>query len=101
MSVYIPCNGQNIYDVCLQTYGNLKYLLKLVIDNGLNGIGDNVVGKKINYDTALIWDNALFQELNDSGQKYITAISTGQAFATENNILFISEDGSQEFTYEN
>ena len=45
-----------IYDVCLNTYGNLDYLVKLMVDNNFNGVNDYpVAGQVFVYDDTLVY----------------------------------------------
>ena len=42
--------GQSIYDICLMTYGDFKYLYKLMLDNNIVGPNDtNLNGKVLVY----------------------------------------------------
>lgn len=47
MSVVIVRSNQDIYDVCLQEYGTLELLGKLITDNTLNFKGDISQGQSL------------------------------------------------------
>lgn len=50
-------DGQSIYDVCLQTYGSLDFLMKLVDDNDYDTINEEPSsGQIFSYDDDLIVD---------------------------------------------
>lgn len=45
-----------IYDVCLNTYGTLNYLVKLMVDNGFAGVNlYPVAGQIFKYDDTLVY----------------------------------------------
>lgn len=72
MTTYLAKNGQSIYDVCLQTYGSLNFLYKLIKDNSLLGINDTVQNKKIIYDESLVEDFSIFNHNDTENIFYIT-----------------------------
>lgn len=54
MRIFNAIAGQSIYDVCLQTYGSLDYLYKLMQDNGIPGLNENVSSRQ-----PFAWDDSL------------------------------------------
>ena len=45
-----------IYDVCLNTYGNLDYLVKLMVDNNFTGVNSfPIAGQIFLYDDTLVY----------------------------------------------
>jgi hypothetical protein len=54
MRTFNAIAGQSIYDVCLQTYGSLDYLYKLMQDNGILGLNENVSSRQ-----SFAWDDSL------------------------------------------
>lgn len=69
-------NGQSLLDVCLNTYGSLDYLLKLVQDNGIANV--NVVpvsGQAFVYDDSLVIDQSTLQQTTAAGIIYCTGQS--------------------------
>ena len=54
MQTYNAIAGQSIYDVCLQTYGSLNYLYKLMQDNGIQGLDELVSSRQ-----PFVWDDTL------------------------------------------
>lgn len=54
MQTYNAIAGQSLYDVCLQTYGSLNYLFKLMQDNGITGLNETVSSRQ-----PFVWDDTL------------------------------------------
>jgi hypothetical protein len=54
MRTFNAIAGQSIYDVCLQTYGSLDYLYKLMQDNGIQGLNEPVSSRQ-----PFVWDDSL------------------------------------------
>ena len=53
-------NGQSLYDLCLQTYGALDYLVKLATDNGFDDLNQYPSpGQQLNYDVLLVTNQAI------------------------------------------
>ncbi len=77
MQTYKAVSGQSIYDVCLQTYGSLDYLYKLMQDNGVQGLDDEIKSRQ-----QFVWDDNLVldQQQNvaflDSGVLFATGVSS-------------------------
>ena len=72
MSVFKSVSGQSIFDVCLNTYGNLDNVAKLAKDSGLSSLNSTIkTGTVFQVDeTILLNDNVVnpFPSL-----KYLTA----------------------------
>lgn len=79
MSEYTAVRGQNMYDVCLITYGTLDSLVKLANDNGITDLNDiNLSGKTFTYDNSLIVNQLLHQQLNRNyGTAFTGELSSG------------------------
>ena len=61
MYSYKAKGGQSIYDVCLQTYGDLKYLFKLMLDNGISNLNQSDVANIVFiFDPNLIVDVSIY-----------------------------------------
>ena len=55
MKEFIAISNSTIYDVCLNTYGTLDYLVKLMVDNNITDINTNPInGQIFLYDDTLI-----------------------------------------------
>jgi hypothetical protein len=55
MKEFIAISNSTIYDVCLNTYGALDYLIKLLVDNNITDINTNPInGQKFLYDDTLV-----------------------------------------------
>lgn len=96
-------NGQSIYDVCLNTYGTLRHLFKLMADNAISSVNDlSFIGKVIYFETNLIVDNSLYNRNSDQNIHYTTYEAVGSfVFGEEDRqTIFISEDGITEFVPE-
>lgn len=74
MQTYKAINGQSIYDVCLQTYGSLDYLFKLMQDNAFAGLDEIVISGQ-----EFVWDDSLVinQQVNAA------YLATGQLYSTK------------------
>jgi hypothetical protein len=66
LQTYNAVAGQSIYDVCLNTYGSLDFLFKLVKDSG-HGSVDNepFTGQQFTIDTDLIVDQLVASGLKE------------------------------------
>jgi hypothetical protein len=73
MQIYKAINGQSIYDVCLQTYGSLDYLFKLMQDNAFAGLDDKVIsGQEFVWDDSLVINQQVNAAFSATGQLYST-----------------------------
>jgi hypothetical protein len=69
---YDAVEGQSLLDVCLNTYGSLDLLLKLIMDNGVEGIADDpTTGDNYSFDSDLISESTSNQ-LSIISSKYAT-----------------------------
>lgn len=60
-----------IYDVCLNTYGTLNYLVKLMVDNNFPGVNTYpTAGQVFKYDDTLVYGLA---QKKDNTIKYATS----------------------------
>lgn len=65
--------GQSIFDVCLNCYGSLDYLYKLIQDSAVDSVNDiPKSGQVYTYDDSLVVDQNVFQKTTLSGVKYAT-----------------------------
>lgn len=70
MKQFIAVDMCTIYDVCLNTYGTLDYLVKLMVDNNFLGVNSYpVAGQVFTYDSTLVY--GLAQQQNNT-IKYAT-----------------------------
>jgi len=85
MTNYTAIAGQSIYDVCLQTYGSLDFLFKLMQDNSIAGLNVDVLsGQKFVWDETLVVNQQLNSAFAASGINYATSSSTlGSVFFVE------------------
>ena len=76
MQVFTSIAGQSIYDVCLNTYGTLDYLFKIMQDNNFLNLNTPVFsGQTFTWDDSLIVNQAINANYTASGKKYSTDIS--------------------------
>ncbi|CAB4218271.1 hypothetical protein UFOVP1596_11 [uncultured Caudovirales phage] len=60
LASYTALDGQSIFDICLQTYGDLNLLYKLMQDNKIDNTNSTMLkGSVFIFDTLLIKDNSL------------------------------------------
>lgn len=85
MTIYTAIAGQSIYDVCLQTYGSLDFLFKLLQDNSIAGLNTDVLsGQKFTWDETLVVNQQINSAFAASGINYATSTSTlGSVFFVE------------------
>lgn len=87
----IATNGQSIYDLCLMTYGDLKYVYKLMTDNNIVSLNDtNLSGKKIIFNPTLKRD-VVFYNFLLTKKKVINTLDntkTGKSYNKSFNISF-------------
>ncbi|HWB93508.1 MAG TPA: hypothetical protein VG605_16725 [Puia sp.] len=70
-------SGQSVYDVCLNCYGSLDLLYKLIQDNGLDSVNVSPHSRQVFiYDDALVIDQGVNQQFTQAGKKYATDIAT-------------------------
>lgn len=84
MRTFKAIAGQSIYDVCLQTYGTLDYLYKLMEDNGIEGLNETVYsGQTFVWDDSLVVDQLINAAFAASGVNYATDMaSLGNVYYT-------------------
>jgi hypothetical protein len=99
MQAYSAIDGQSLFDVCLNTYGDIGYLYKLLQDNQVLNTDEVVKSGDV-----FIWDDSLVQnqQLNAayaaSGINYATEIGASQATSgfgiiTETGLFILDETG--------
>lgn len=96
MTTYKAIVGQSIYDVCLQTYGSLDYLYKLLQDNGIESIDEPVMGGQVfQWDDSLVLDQGVNIAFAGTRFRYATDMSqNGSVFyIMENDPRRMSGDG--------
>lgn len=73
LKTFTAVYGQSIFDVCLNCYGSLDLLYKLIQDSGVDSVNDIPrSGQKYTYDDALVVDQNVYQRTTLSGIKYAT-----------------------------
>lgn len=87
MKIYQAIAGQSIYDVCLQTYGSLDYLYKLLQDNGIEGVDVPVTSRQqFVWDDSLVLDQQVNAAFAGTSKRYSTDVSAlGSVFYVINN----------------
>lgn len=74
MTTYKSIYGQSIFDVCLNTYGTIDYLLKLITDNDIENINYTPYsGQEFTWDETLTSDQAVNQTSQNANIIYATA----------------------------
>lgn len=62
MQIFTAISNSTIYDVCLNTYGTLDYLVKLMTDNNFGSVDDYPLnGQQFIFDETLIANQAVKQ----------------------------------------
>ncbi len=71
---YLSRNNQTIYDIALQTYGDLNMIYKLITDSNFNNVLTYPLpNTTFNFDKALIIDNVVANYLSQNGLVIVTA----------------------------
>ena len=101
--IFKSVQGMSIYDICMQVYGTLDYLYKLIQDSGFsNSQTYPLPGTSFIFNPTLAV-SALFNSWLNKNNIIINTGSKG-AFTVFSNVaetvIFTSEDGSEEFTPE-
>lgn len=98
MQQYNCQNGQSWYDVCLNTYGSLDYLGKLVSDNGGELNVQPTTNTVIYWDQSLVKDSSLLSLIKNNGYVYNTGVSlaglTVSAYSFGESEITFEPDGS-------
>lgn len=99
---YISRAGQNIYDICLQVYGDLSYLYKLIQDNSLSNIQSNILpGTLFNFNPTLTKNTLFSSWLNKNNIILGTDSNPFKVYSNETQtVIYTSEDGSVIYTPE-
>lgn len=87
MQIYSAIAGQSIYDVCLQTYGSLDFLYKLIQDNDIAGVNVPVLSRQqFVWDDSLVLDQQVNAAFAGTSKRYSTDVSPlGSVFYVINN----------------
>lgn len=76
IKTFFAVGGQSIYDVCLNCYGTIELLYKLVTDNSVVNVDQLVSSRqKFLYDDTLVVDLGINQRFAQSGVVYSTDVS--------------------------
>src|SRR3954447_26298775 len=76
MQTYPAVEGQSLYDVCLNTYGSLDFLLKMLVDSGVSDINQSPFsGQIFSFDPQLVVDQGINRQLIVTDTRYATAYS--------------------------
>jgi hypothetical protein len=71
MKQYSAIDGQSIFDICLNCYGTLDLLLKLIVDSGIENVNHIPISRELyTYDDSLVID----QKVTLAQLKYATNI---------------------------
>jgi len=100
---FVSLTGQSIYDVCLQTYGTMELLVKLVLENNLVSTDAAIeAGKVFTFDKTKIKDTAIFSRNVIDGIIYATmfappyGVTATNIELREDTNLELREDGGLE-----
>jgi hypothetical protein len=102
MQQYNCQNGQSWYDVCLNTYGSLDYLGKLVSDNGGELNIQPTTNTVIYWDQSLVKDSSLLSLIKNNGHVYNTGVSIPlpyiQKFTAGTSTIDFTNNGGDDWT---
>lgn len=70
---YSALDGQSIFDVCLQVYGSLDFLFKLIQDSGIDSVNSVISSQQqFIYDDTLVFNQGVSNQFLLSGIFYAT-----------------------------
>lgn len=96
MTEFIAVDGSTIWDVCLNTYGDLNLLGKLMDDNNFPGVETYpTAGQKFLFDETLVSNQQTFRRTALSGEKYATKRYIGPLPTVAGLIPTIDADGTE------
>ena len=76
MQIFNAVSGQSLLDICLNTYGSLDFLYKLIQDNGvLNANTAILSGQLFTWDDSLVINQQVNRAYAASGVVYSTDVS--------------------------
>jgi len=97
IKTYIARSGQSLYDVCLQTYGSIDFIYKLITDNQIDNLNTYNLGRKqFIFDASLIADVSINQKNEDGNIFYATATNAFNPSLREDFSYDLGEDGTIE-----
>lgn len=65
--------GQSLYDICLQTYGTIEEIFKIISDNNIGSLNDLYLYRNsIKFDSSLIVNYDVYDHLNNNNIYYIS-----------------------------
>lgn len=96
MQTFYSISGQSLLDVCLNTYGSMDYLYKLLQDNGVLNANTAVLsGQKFTWDDSLVINQQINQSFSQSGIYYSTDVSAlGSVFTNTTNSPIVAPPNS-------
>ena len=69
----LKLDGQSIYDICLQSYGTLDFVYKLIQGNNLTNVDDTIpTGKKLSFKISDVVDYSIYKQF----KKYSTSVTS-------------------------
>lgn len=73
MTTFVAVDNSTIYDVCLNTYGSLDFLVKLMTDNDFDGVETRpIAGQEFLFDEKLVVNQLVYFSNTKNGIKYAT-----------------------------
>lgn len=90
---------QSIFDICLQTYGDLNQLFKLIKENEIDSINEaNFLGKSVKFTFSNVSDIGFFNMLSNNKIKIATSETKDSSInflLQESGFHLLLEDGSK------
>jgi hypothetical protein len=73
MTKFMAVENSTIYDVCLNTYGSLDFLIKLMVDNDFAGVETRPkAGQEFIFDESLVVNQQVYNTNFNKNIKYAT-----------------------------
>lgn len=97
MSTYSSKLNQSIYDVCLQTYGTLDMLVKLMTDNNISGLEDDFPAGTLFFFGETKTPGTKLQNISKTNFQqniiYSTKYKSGGALQTDSSVNITTDSG--------
>jgi len=89
---FLPASNSTVFDMVINTYGDLNYMIKFCLDNNINDVNYlSKVGDKFIYDFNLVKDYELLKQFTDTNVKITTGQPQLRTIFVEDNYINTEE----------
>jgi hypothetical protein len=86
MNTYLVREGQNLFDVAVQLYGDAQYILQVCIDNGLS-LDDDLYGFQ-----PIVYDDTVFKLSNSTVYLALNGVSIVSSDLEDDNDAMVDHN---------